>query len=212
MSNTHEFMPTSIADGCALTGYGPFDASRIPPGLDVAVLNHANRAPLSISETLWKCPICLGIRRRPASLPCGHIGSESCCCGTSMRLLFWTVSIPRCGARPCPMCRAIYKKLGLLPYTSRPIPMRIMRQHVSVRFEDESCGLVGDPASASTHETHTCKKRLTGCPGCRYRCTLDDTYEQALQCKEVIVNCLRCCYRIRFVLRADYSCAEIICR
>ena len=195
-----------------INSLGSFSDECIKIPLDKSFLSVGTNQPVELSETAWKCCVCLGVPRDPASLTrCGHAGCEKC-----FRQILVTAppidaspgSRMPIGVKPCPVCRTPFIKDEILEYAKWPLfSKQIWAQ---MRAKCENCDFESDLISTVRHERNSCQQRRVVCAGCPFTGQLQETIDHALQCNEVKVFCYQCAYPIRFMERAKHNCHSFL--
>jgi hypothetical protein len=172
--------------------------------------SNANNEAINLSETGWKCSVCLGVPRDPASLErCGHAGCMKCfreILVTGGGLLNETTGT--IGFKPCPVCRTQFAANEIIEYASWPLLAK--QSWAMMRVKCENCEFVADPISVARHERNICLQRSVVCPGCTFTGRFKETVDHALQCASVMIHCSQCAFPFRYVEREKHNCNNFL--
>jgi hypothetical protein len=193
-----------------LNAVGSFSDDHVIVPMDKLFGAPAADHPVELSETGWKCSVCLGVPRDPASLTrCGHAGCSKC-----FRQILVTgsgafnESTSTIGVKPCPVCRAPFLAEQINEYDTWPLLAK--QAWAMMRMKCENCDYVSDPISVARHERNICLERRVVCAGCPFTGRLKETIDHALQCKQVMVFCSQCAFPIRYVDREKHNCNNFL--
>ena len=112
---------------------------------------------VSISDTHWKCQVCLCLPRNPVSLTrCGHVFCEHC-----ILHVHKTQNAERMNKiwATCPICRVDFSRDQLLKVDNWPILVRSMWKLIRVKCAAPGCDFVSGPATVIAHEDKACDYR-----------------------------------------------------
>ena len=194
-------LPSEISKGDS------FDGTDIIVSFEDSLTNRTTGRNIDISETGWKCSVCLGIPRHPISLKtCGHVGCGACIMqlqviGTDIGATFTSKSL-------CPVCRAVFNRADVIYFDHWPLFAKQTWAHMRVKCA--MCDFVSDPANVVQHELEKCEHRQVSCCGCWFTAPVAVVIEHALQCDRVMVNCVGCGYVIRYTKRTLHSCGKLL--
>jgi hypothetical protein len=168
--------------------------------------------PDFMSETAYKCPVCLCIPRFPVSLrQCGHMFCEQCIRSV---LTTWTTSFQampptRVGEARCPVCRYVFRHIDFVPFDQWPLFARIQWKSIQVQCIN-MCGFTSDPLTVASHETRLCPKRRFKCLGSR--CLFVDSFEvvdkHCTSCSNIFIYCTQCQFPIQYIARNEHKCDQ----
>jgi hypothetical protein len=164
-----------------------------------------------VGSSSYTCSVCLGIPREPCSLlKCGHIGCEKCFMQYLVTGNSHNIFTPRdeIGSKPCPLCRLVYNAKDVTRFAAWPNFAKNVWGKMCMSCEN--CEFTDSPMSVVDHERTSCIMRRVQCPGCPAIATVNEMIDHALQCKHVLVYCVRCGYPIRYQLRDLHDCGKFI--
>jgi hypothetical protein len=158
------------------------------------------------SDSLWKCPICYGMPRRPASIRCcGHTGCEKCL--RELLVIAPLVEDLPLGMKPCPMCRTPFTSSDILQYEMWPLIAKHTWQQSVVKCY--FCNATSCPKDMKMHELMSCPERRIGCPGCPFTSKIDEMVKHLQECSSIVVNCAQCGYPFHYKRRMLHNCDQL---
>jgi hypothetical protein len=194
--------------------------ARNPDESSVDLTLVSRRPPDDISDTLWTCPICLGVPRQPALLStCGHVGCFKCL----QRILSINGRALNGWAQKyvvsCPVCRDDFEEKDVKLFPSwHALPKAVFNMIVvectlgSATGSEKPCRWTGSIGELVIHETFECRLREIRCPNphCKVTGNEDAVREHFLSCPRLIVRCTNCNLPTNWDGRETHHCEVVL--
>ena len=182
------------------------------------------KQPFEVDE--WKCVVCHGTPRYPASLAtCGHLGCRGCLAAVlQTKAEEQDDDLPadaevRC---PCPLCvEKSFTEEDVVPLSEWPLLMRKAWEALRVKCrgfkeyarkeEDfEKCYFSGSITALIEHEKTGCGNRIILCPivGCNHSGPAFKMSEHYYKCDKMVFYCPTCAMAVKCVEREQHNCVE----
>lgn len=163
------------------------------------------------SESLWTCPICLGVPRYPASLAnCGHVGCDGCLDHHLRSTGTLAQNQREKSFAKCPTCRAKFDRHGIMGFKGWNLPAKAMFGQIKVRCPSkQECTFVGTIAQLIQHEQFECRYRIIRCPnkGCSLLGSEVQVREHHYRsCPRLMVHCPTCKIAVPWESREQHDC------
>ena len=194
-------------------------------GIDSDLHAFAAYLPFPVDE--WKCVVCHGTSRYPASLKsCGHFG----CLGSLMQVVETkrdSLHIDvheddevRC---PCPLCTVEFAEEDISPLSEWPLVLRKAWEALRVNcrgFKEYDrketdftpCPFKGPIRELMEHEKTCCDNRIIRCPvpGCKHSGPAFKMSDHYYKCEHLMFHCSQCGMVLKFVENEHHNCVDAL--
>ena len=188
-------------------------------GIDTDLHIYPTTTPFEVDE--WKCVVCHGTPRYPASLSsCGHLGCRGCLLKVLETKLNSYDEEDPC---KCPMCPAKFTEEEIIPLAEWPLLMRSawnglrvncrgFKEYDRIKEDFQTCHFSGSIRDLIEHEKTDCGNRIILCPAanCSYSGPAFKMVDHYNACDKLVYHCSLCGMARKFVEREQHNCIEAL--